>query len=43
MHFGTFKLTQEGIDEPAQRLRAARGEQDFRVPAFGETVVVPLG
>lgn len=43
MHFGTFKLTQEGIEEPVQRLLAARGTQDFRVPGFGETLVVGLG
>ena len=42
MHFATFKLTREGIDEPARRLRAARADQDFRVPAFGETLVLPL-
>lgn len=42
MHFGTFKLTREGIDEPARRLRAARDGQDFRIPAFGETLVLPL-
>jgi L-ascorbate metabolism protein UlaG (beta-lactamase superfamily) len=43
MHFGTFQLTDEAIDEPAHRLRlclAERGltEQQFRVPGFGETV-----
>jgi L-ascorbate metabolism protein UlaG (beta-lactamase superfamily) len=42
MHFATFKLTREGIDEPARRLRATRAAQDFRVPAFGETLVLPL-
>lgn len=42
MHFATFKLTREGIDEPARRLLAARADQDFRVPAFGETLVLPL-
>ena len=42
MHFGTFKLTQEGIEEPVRRLLAARGAQDFRVPGFGETLALPL-
>jgi L-ascorbate metabolism protein UlaG (beta-lactamase superfamily) len=42
MHFGTFKLTQEAIDEPELRLCAARGEQDFRIPGFGRSVVVEL-
>jgi len=42
MHHGTFKLTREPMDDPPRRLLAARGDQDFRVPAFGETVLVPL-
>lgn len=42
MHHGTFKLTREAINDPPKRLLAARGEQDFRVPGFGETVVLPL-
>lgn len=42
MHFGTFRLTREPIDEPAERLLAARGAQDFRVPGFGETLVLKL-
>ena len=47
MHFGTFKLTQEGIDEPPRALAGARaaaglGERDFVVPRFGETLVLPL-
>jgi L-ascorbate metabolism protein UlaG (beta-lactamase superfamily) len=42
MHFGTFKLTQEAIDEPARRLRASAGEQDFRLPGFGESQTVRL-
>jgi len=48
MHFGTFKLTQEAIDEPPRALAeaaAAAGlrEGDFRVPRFGETLTLPLG
>jgi len=42
MHFATFKLTQEAIDEPERRLRTARGDQDFRAPAFGESLVLKL-
>ena len=47
MHFGTFKLTQEGIDEPPRALAAARAaaglaEGDFIVPRFGETLILPL-
>lgn len=43
MHFGTFRLTEEPVGEPAARLereRAARGiaEDAFRVPRFGETL-----
>ncbi|MBR0681676.1 MBL fold metallo-hydrolase [Roseomonas eburnea] len=42
MHFGVFKLTREPIGEPAQRLIALRGDADFRIPAFGETLTIPL-
>ena len=40
IHFGTFKLTDEGIDEPRdelERARAAAGleEEEFAVPVFG--------
>jgi hypothetical protein len=42
MHFGTFQLTREAMDEPAQRLLAARGAQDFRVPGFGESLVLEI-
>jgi L-ascorbate metabolism protein UlaG (beta-lactamase superfamily) len=43
MHFGTFQLTDEGIDAPATALAAslsAHGltETDFHVPRFGETM-----
>jgi L-ascorbate metabolism protein UlaG (beta-lactamase superfamily) len=47
MHFGTFKLTQEGIDEPARTLAVARAkaglaEGCFIVPRFGQTLILPL-
>jgi L-ascorbate metabolism protein UlaG (beta-lactamase superfamily) len=46
MHFGTFQLTDEGIEDPIHALRAAlraRGVpvEQFRAPEFGQTVVVP--
>lgn len=42
MHFGTFQLTDEGIDAPVRALRQARAqagipEADFDVLRFGET------
>jgi L-ascorbate metabolism protein UlaG (beta-lactamase superfamily) len=45
MHFGTFQLTDEGIDEPVRALEKAReaygvGVDAFRVLEFGESVVV---
>jgi len=45
MHFGTFQLTDEGIDEPVRALEKAReacgvGADAFRVLEFGESVVV---
>jgi hypothetical protein len=44
MHFGTFQLTDEAIDEPLQALDRARvahgiGADRFRVLDFGETAV----
>ena len=44
MHFGTFQLTDESIDEPIVRLRAALAERaipegTFVVPEFGETIL----
>ncbi len=43
MHFGTFKLSDEGIDEPVRALIEARvrhgvPEERFRVPEFGQPV-----
>ncbi len=45
MHFGTFQLTSEGINEPVESLRAecrARGvrDEEFQVPGFGASVVL---
>jgi L-ascorbate metabolism protein UlaG (beta-lactamase superfamily) len=45
MHYGTFQLTDEPIDEPVEALRRClceRGvdEGAFRVPGFGETIRV---
>jgi L-ascorbate metabolism protein UlaG (beta-lactamase superfamily) len=45
MHFGTFRLTSEGIDDPAKALREALRaagipEDRFRVPEFGETTTL---
>ncbi len=45
MHFGTFQLTDEAIDAPREELRDSLRQQgveesEFRVPGFGETIVV---
>jgi hypothetical protein len=45
MHFGTFQLAAEGIDEPLRALERARRETDtapsqFRVLDFGESIQV---
>ena len=45
MHYGTFHLTDEGIDEPIERLAQARDAAGlsagaFRAMGFGETIVV---
>ena len=45
MHFGTFQLTSEGIDEPIRALEQARRERDlppsrFRIIDFGQSVRV---
>lgn len=43
LHFGTFQLTDEGIDEPLRALEAAKaahGVDAFRVLDFGESVVI---
>ncbi|UFN50357.1 MBL fold metallo-hydrolase [Roseomonas sp. OT10] len=47
MHFGTFRLTREAIDAPVLGMEAAREAAGlppdaFRVPAFGETLVLPM-
>jgi hypothetical protein len=47
IHFGTFQLTEEAIDDPAARLQKARAEARvdaaaFRVPNEGETVLFKL-
>jgi L-ascorbate metabolism protein UlaG (beta-lactamase superfamily) len=44
MHFGTFQLTDEPIDEPVRELRASLArhgisEETFRVLGFGETLM----
>jgi L-ascorbate metabolism protein UlaG (beta-lactamase superfamily) len=43
MHYGTFQLTTEGIDEPVKALIEARqarnvGAEQFRTLGFGESV-----
>jgi L-ascorbate metabolism protein UlaG (beta-lactamase superfamily) len=43
MHFGTFQLTTEGIDEPLRSLERARQAQDipassFHALGFGESL-----
>ncbi len=48
MHWGTFKLTDEPLDEPPKRLRAAwerRGlpEDALAIPAIGESLELPGG
>ena len=45
MHFGTFKLTDEGFDDPVTDLAAAREgakvrPEAFLVPRFGETLIL---
>jgi L-ascorbate metabolism protein UlaG (beta-lactamase superfamily) len=47
MHFGTFRLTDEGMDEPLAALAAARTARgvaaaDFTALDFGETRLIPL-
>lgn len=46
MHFGTFRMADDGQDEPVERLKAALARHpppvpDLRVPGFGEGVEVP--
>ena len=45
MHFGTFQLTTEGIDEPVETLRKELGSrgiahEDFRALGFGESFML---
>jgi L-ascorbate metabolism protein UlaG (beta-lactamase superfamily) len=45
MHFGTFQLTLEAIDEPVRALEEARRAHGvaagaFRAPDFGESFVI---
>lgn len=47
MHWGTFVLTDEALDEPPRALARARAEQNvaenaFRVPGHGETLTLSL-
>jgi len=46
MHFGTFQLTDEAIDDPPRHLREALRERnvqedEFVVPGFGERIAIP--
>jgi len=48
MHFGTFQLTPEGIDEPVRELAAALAKRGvpaelFRTVDVGESVLLPRG
>lgn len=48
MHWGTFQLTDEAIDDPPRALAKARAAaglsgEDFAVLGFGETQELPLG
>lgn len=48
IHFGTFQLTDEGIDAPLRALAEARraaglSELEFRAPKFGETWILEPG
>ena len=48
MHFGTWQLTDEGVDDPVRDLEAARRRaglqpEQFDVLGFGETRLYGLG
>lgn len=48
IHYGTFRLTDEGIDEPTQRLKKAISSGDeifgrFVIPTFGKNMHVKKG
>ena len=43
IHFGTFQLTYEAIDEPARQIARLKSEQkieNFRVPTFGQSILL---
>ena len=41
VHWGTFCLSEEPMDEPPQLLKAAAGELDFRAIPVGATIDIP--
>lgn len=46
IHFGTFQLTDEGVNDPIKDLEAAKVAlkvSDFVVPNFGETIILKTG
>lgn len=45
IHFGTFRLTSEGIEDPVTALKdgltkAGLSEDDFIAPLFGQTIKI---
>lgn len=46
IHFGTFQLTDEGINDPIvelERIKVSKSIADFLVPKFGETKIFTTG